>query len=235
MTFKCAEDPLSFLDDVVIDEHLALFQQIPNFDAYREAKFYSLSAHVLFRFIKDSHIAHLGRDSWPRQHEDVIKALASGCVLQRSHPTTPVRLSFLNLGAAFGVMLMPRLNSVLILEKMAANAYQSRRMMSAIGVHTFGPPTHGDIPATKVLDFPVQTQLKLCHQAAWKRVHEVALRAAREPDQLATLILHNEKKHYMSPEELLNVLKPLGVTDDLFVSLCSPPIRREFLERSLRL
>lgn len=235
MTHLQGNDPLSFLNDLVVDPELPLFRNINNLEEYLELSFVSISQEVLFRFLKDSHAAEYGREQWPKEQGGLLRKIVNECIHERSGKKNSVRLSYLNLGMAFGLALAPRLSSGIQLYVSTARAYEEEALSNMLSFQVGVSRTKMARNRYQSLDSPLQEQLSILHKAAWERVQGVAQQASADQDQLKQLIRANELRGYLSPRELFDVLNPLGVTEAIFLSHSGGKVKRSFLENSLTL
>lgn len=220
------DQPLSFLDALVIDPKDAKLAGFEELSTYRDLKFSTLDAPTLFAFVKDTHQALQTLITWNPKNNKLVFRICEKLIEVRDQRTQP--LTHLTLHHAFHWDNNIPLDYFHPLSLMGRTVFIHDRITSMMG----GGDGDG-LTEDEAMMEPLQPQLGLFFNHANQELIRVCQQAIADESILKALIQQNEKKSYLSAESLCAMLMKHGLAQRDFLKWSDVKVKRQILHAAI--
>jgi hypothetical protein len=216
------DQPLSFLDSLVIDPSDAKLAGFEGLSTYQDLKLSTLDAPTLFAFVKETHQALQTLIPWNPKNNTLVLRICEKLIEDRNKRLHP--LSHLTLHHAFHWDNNIPLDDFHPLSLVGRTLFIHDRIVSMMGGLEDDALTEDE-----AMMEPLQPQLGLFFRQANQKLIRVCQRAIADESILKALIKQNEKTGYLSAESLCTILMKQGLAQRDFLKWSDIKVRRQML------
>jgi hypothetical protein len=222
------DQPLSFLDRLVIDPSDTKLASFPGLKTYQDLRLSTLDAQTLFSFVRETHQALQTLIAWNQKNNYLVQRICEKLILEQEN--LGYRLSHLTLHHAFHWDNNIPLDDFHPLSRMGQTLFVHECIISMMSEGETDPLT-----TENGMMEPLQPQVGLFRQQARQELFRVCKRAVLDESFLIALIKQNEEVGYLSSEALCVLLMEQGLARSDFLKWSDNQVRRQMLCLALEL